>query len=86
MSDAKEDRQEELRHELAKQLIIAAVMIVSVIVAAYVEREASAPDLPGPLTQLIGRWKAMRQQEEEWQASRKRMLFELHCLLPGALR
>lgn len=85
-TEEREERQQELRHELAKQLIVAAVMVVSVIVAAYAEREASAPDLPSPLAQLIAKWRATRKREEEWQASRRRMLFEVHCLLPGALR
>jgi hypothetical protein len=87
MASETNELKNELKKEALKQLIIGGIMVLVVVVAAYAERQASAPD-PVPL-QLKGWWEgrqAQRQEDRDYESSRKRLWFEVFDLLgPGAL-
>ena len=79
------EEEDDLRKEVVKQIAVSLIMVAAVVVAAYLERQASSPDIEPPLVAKWRRdWRNRRLAEQEWRTSWSRLRFEVHCLLPGA--
>lgn len=86
MPSEDEDLNEDLKHVAFKQLIVFGFMVVAVVVAAWVERQASSPD---PVPPQAKRWWEDRQRQRdadrEWASRVKHLFFEAYELLgPGS--
>ena len=81
------EEKEALRAELVKQLVIGAVMVLSLVIATLAERQASGVD---PMPTAWKAWWDARQerqrQEAEFEVSWRRLLFGVYETLgPGCL-